>query len=118
IKTSSLPSTLTGNTAKVEALATAWKKVNAPFGRFGLDSLRASTKALIQPATQAGDLKYDKIETSITKLTDQRNALVNDIRSAMNDAAKGVAPIDSAQASRWIARANALDAEMATLANN
>jgi hypothetical protein len=118
IKTTSLPSTLTGNTAKVESLANAWKKVNAPFGRFGLDALRASTRALKQPSTQAGDLKYDQIETTITKLTDQRNALVNDIRSAMNDAAKGVAPIDSAEASRWIARANDLDAQMADLANH
>jgi hypothetical protein len=93
-------------------LGDAYKQINAPFGQFAKDTLTASTAALKQPDSTAGNLKYDQIEASIANLTLQRNALAGEIRQALNDAAAGGkgddGKIDDKQAKDWIKRANDL----------
>jgi hypothetical protein len=103
-----VPKTLDKHDKNVDALGAIYKQINAPFGQFGMDTLKASTTAIKQPATAAGDLKYDSIETQIANLTLQRNALAGAIRDALNDAAKGVAPIDQGDAKRWVTKGQAL----------
>jgi hypothetical protein len=95
-----------GNTT--DDLGAMYKQINAPFGKFGLDTLVASTAALKQPDTPAGNLKYDQIETTIANLTFQRNALAGQIRAALNAAAKGTAQIDESNAKDWISQGQAL----------
>jgi hypothetical protein len=91
-----------------EELGAAYKQVNAPFGQFALDTLQASTNALKQPATQAGDLNYDRIETQIANLTTERDTLASTVRAALNDAAAGNGSIDESQAKAWINQAQSL----------
>ena len=73
-------------------LGAMYKQINAPFGKFALDTLVASTSALKQENTAAGNLKYDSIEAQIANLTAQRNVVAGSIRDALNNAAKGRDP--------------------------
>jgi hypothetical protein len=99
---------------KADELGAIYKQINAPFGAFALDTLEASTNALKQPATLAGDLAYDSIETQIANLTLQRNVLAGAIRAALNDASPGNDEhgdsngIDENQAKAWIKQAQSL----------
>ena len=81
-----------------------------------MDTLTASTIALKQPGTTAGNLKYDSIETSIANLTSQRDVLAGTIRQALNDAAKGVSKIDQSNAKTWISQGQSLLDQAHTLA--
>jgi hypothetical protein len=102
------PKTLDKHDKTVEDLGAIYKQVNAPFGSFSQDLLTASTTALGEPDTTAGNLKYDSIESKIADLTSQRNTLAGTIRQALNDAAKGVAAIDKGDANAWITQAQSL----------
>jgi hypothetical protein len=85
-------------------LGSVFKQVNAPFGQFATDTLTASTAAI--KATD--ELKYDSIETAIANLTTERNALVAQVRTALNSAAAGKGKIDETQAKGWITQAQSL----------
>jgi hypothetical protein len=89
-------------------LGTIYKQVNAPFGQFASDTLVASTRALKQPPTTAGDLTYDSIEAQIASLTKQRDALAGQISAALNAAASGKGDINEQQAKGWIDQAQSL----------
>src|SRR5205823_2002533 len=102
LDTKALPNVQSGTVA--QQVGTAYKQLNAPFGRFASDTLVASTAAV--KSTDA--LKYDQIEAAIANLTTQRNALTGDIRQALNDAASGGSGIDASQASRWLTQAQSL----------
>ena len=97
-------------------LGAMYKQINAPFGKFALDTLVASTSALKQPDTAAGNLKYDSIETQIANLTAQRNVVAADIRAALNNAAKGSGKIDDGTAKDWITQGQGLLDAAAALA--
>ncbi len=86
-------------------LGAMYKQINAPFGKFALDTLVASTSALKQPNTAAGNLKYDSIEAQIANLTAKRNVVAGVIRDALNNAAKGSGKLDESNAKDWITRA-------------
>jgi hypothetical protein len=83
-------------------LGAMYKQINAPFGTFALDTLVASTSALKQENTAAGNLKYDSIEAQIANLTAQRNVIAGAIRDALNNAAKGTGSLDESSAKNWI----------------
>jgi hypothetical protein len=102
------PKTLDKHDKTVTQLGDLYKQINAPFGHFGMDTLKASTTALKQPGTTAGNLEYDSIETQIANLTLRRNTLAGVIRQALNDAAKGVSSIDNGDAKAWIGQAQSL----------
>src|SRR5262249_14531321 len=88
----------------VKPLMDAYEQVNASFRAFATATLAASTKAV----KSTDDGIYNNIEDSITSLTGQRDALVSQIRSALNDAASSDTPISSSQAQSWIDQANSL----------
>ena len=88
-------------------LGVIYEQVNAPFGQFGLDSLRASTSAL-KSGSAADDSRYASIETSIENLTSQRNALATKIRAGLNAAAFDDQALNEQQAKDWIDQAQSL----------
>lgn len=88
-------------------LGAAYEQVNASFGRFGLDLLTASTRAL-KSGSATSDSTYTSIETTIKDLTAKRNALADEIKAALNAAAFGIQAVNEQQAERWIDRAESL----------
>jgi len=67
-------------------------------------------------ASDAGDATYTSKEASIQNLTLQRDALVVQIRTALDGAAFGSQPIAAMQAASWVSQAQALLASADTLA--
>ena len=106
------PSTM--RSTDVKNLMKAYEQVNASFGDFSKYTLQASTKAL----ESTDDAKYNSIEDSISSLTSQRDALVVQIRAALNDAAFNDTPISSSQAQSWTNQANSLVAQAQALASS
>jgi len=107
-----VPQAMRGNQSTVEALADAYKQINAPFGQFALAMLSVSTAAL-----QADDATYNSLESSISSLTGRRDALATPIRAAFDAAAFAGTAIDTAQAQAWIAAAQSLLSDATTLAS-
>jgi uncharacterized protein len=95
-------------------LADAYKQLNAPFGKFGMDTLAATTEAM-KTGTAGNDADYAAFEQRLTDLTAQRDALAAQIRSALNDAAFGGASLNEQQAKSWIDQANGLIAAAGSL---
>ncbi|MBA3842430.1 MAG: hypothetical protein H0X39_07385 [Actinobacteria bacterium] len=85
-------------------LGGVYKQLDAPFGAFGMDTLVASTSAL----KSTDELRYDRIESGIVNLTQQRDTLTNAIRAALHDAAAHGGKVDESQAKSWIKQGDAL----------
>ena len=90
----------------VERLGAAYKQVNAPFGRFAMDTLIASTAALASDSP--GDSTYAGIENRILSLTADRDVLAGKIRAALHRAEFEGHEISKGQAKTWINQANRL----------
>jgi len=97
--------------SNVKPLMDAYEQVNASFGQFAAATLAASTRAI----KSTDDSEYNSIENSIADLTTQRDALVSQIRSALNAAAFSNTPIDPSTAAGWISTANSLIAQAQAL---
>jgi hypothetical protein len=85
-------------------LSQSYEQLNASFGSFALDTLKASTKAL----ASTDDSVYTSIEDQIADLTTQRDALASQIRAALNGAAFTNAPISNSQAGDFVSQAKTL----------
>ena len=96
-------------------LGAAYELVNASFGSFGLDLLKASTRAL-NSGSGADDSTYASTEDSIASLTSQRDGLAVQIRDALNAAAFNGQALNEQQAKAWIAQAQSLLDRAAALA--
>jgi hypothetical protein len=72
----------------VRRLGAAYEQINASFGQFSLDTLRASTTAL--KATD--DATYASIEDQIADLTADRDALAARIKEQLAEAVGGDRP--------------------------
>jgi hypothetical protein len=90
-------------------LSRTYKQLNAPFGAFGMATLRASTKALA--SNDSGDATYTSIEGKIQSLTTRRDALATEIKGALNGAEFKGQPINTLTALSLILRGNILLAE-------
>jgi hypothetical protein len=109
-----IPQSLRAHHETVLRLADAYKQLNAPFGKFGMDTLAATTEAM-KTGTAGNDADYAAFEQRLTDLTAQRDALAAQIRSALNDAAFGGASLNEQQAKSWIDQANGLIAAAGSL---
>ena len=87
-------------------LAQVYKQLNAPFGAFGMDTLKASTRALA--SNDAGDATYTSLEGQIQSLTAQRDALAAQIKAVLNGAAFDGKVLSTQQANNLIAQAQSL----------
>src|SRR5258705_3822606 len=88
------------------ALAQIYKQLNASFGEFAMDKLKASTKALA--SNDAGDATYTSIEGQIQSLTAQRDALAAQMIGLLEGAEFNGTAFSDAQAQSLIAQGEAL----------
>ena len=88
------------------ALAQIYKQLNASFGEFEMDTLKASTKALA--SNDAGDATYTSIEGQIQSLTAQRDALAAQMIGLLEGAEFNGTAFSDAQAQSLIAQGDAL----------
>lgn len=106
------PRALRAHRQSVRRLGAAYEQLNAPFGEFALETLKASTAAI----KSTDESKYSTIEHRIADLTDRRDALAERIKSGLNAAAFAGRPLDERTAKAEIARAHHLIQEAADLA--
>ncbi len=99
----------------VQALATAYKQLNASVGRFGTNTLIAATHGIV--SSGPGDARYTVIRVQLQTLEAQRDAVATNIKNALSAAEFNGTPISigtvlslTAQANTLIARAQALAA--------
>jgi hypothetical protein len=111
-----LPHGLVGGGDAVQQLGSAYEQLNAPFGKFAAETLKASTTGIESNAT--GDASYLSTEHQIQLLTVQRDQLADTIKTALDSAAFGGNPIDGHSTDQWIAQANKLIAQAAALAGD
>src|SRR5213082_194247 len=95
-------------------LAAAYKQLNASFGTFAMNTLKASTKGLA--SNDSGDSTYNSIEGQIQSLTSQRDALAAQIKGALDAATFDNQPLNSAQVQSWLSQAQSLQSQAAALA--
>ena len=96
-------------------VATLYKQLNASFGSFAMDTLKASTKALAS-GTPTDDSTYTSLESRIASLTSRRDALAAQIKAALNAATFDNHAMSNAQAGDLASRARALLDEAHALA--
>jgi hypothetical protein len=102
-------------TSDAVALGDMLKRLDAPFGQFGMDTLEGSTAALASDTNH--DNRYTTLEKSIASLTDQRDQVVDGIRALLAGAESGQA-IDHNQATQLLDRADGLLGRAAGLAGH
>jgi hypothetical protein len=102
-----IPPALAANRDKILRLGADYEQLNASFGQFAMDILRASTRAL-KSGSADDDSLYASIESSIEALTARRDALAGQIKAGLNAAAFTGQPISEDQAGSWIDQAESL----------
>ena len=95
-------------------LGAIYEQLNAPFGKFSMDTLTASTRAI----GSSDESVYNSIETSIQDLTGQRDVLASQIKAALDGAAFDNQNIQEEQAKDWIVAAQHLIDQAAALAGS
>lgn len=112
VQKSWLPNTLFEHSKTTTQLRDVYEQINAPFGQFAMDTLTASTKGI--EATD--ESVYEFYETSIDDLTNQRDDLAGQIKSAFDGAAFDGQQIKEKRAKDWIEQAQRLLDQAAALA--
>jgi hypothetical protein len=110
-----VPHELREHRRTINDLGAIYKQLNAPFGSFAMDTLKASTKA-IKGGSPSDDSRYTWIEEKIASMTTARDALASQIRGALDAAAFDDREINHHQARAWIRQAQALLNQSAALA--
>jgi hypothetical protein len=109
-----IPAAVKKNLGGFIQLADAYKQLNASFGTFAMNTLKASTHALA--SNDAGDATYNSIEGQIQSLTSQRDALAAQIKAALDAATFDGQVLNSAQVQSWLSQAQSLQSQAAALA--
>ena len=111
---SALPVGMRAHGATVLRLGQLYTQLEAPVGAFGLDTLRASTRALA--SNSPGDATYTKIEIELQHLGAQRDTVAARIHALLLGAAFDGQPVNVGQAQALIKRGDHVLAEAAVLA--
>ena len=82
---SALPSGMREHFGALTRLGQLYSQLEAPLGAFGMDTLKASTRALASDS--AGDATYTKIENELQRLGAQRDGVAGAIHSLLMGAA-------------------------------
>ena len=114
LETSVLPIAIETNVNAYQALGRAYKQLTAPFGQVGVDSLTYATANVITADATA----HQNYVTAIQAFTAQRNSLASTIRTYIDNAAFNGGPFDTKTANGYSKQAEALIAQMHTLAGN
>jgi hypothetical protein len=104
LTTKATPHPLVAHRAAVRQLGGVYEQLNASFGSFALDTLKASTAAL----ASTNETRCGLIESSIAALTTRRDALAHQIRNGLNTAAFDGQALNEVQALGGIAQAQVL----------
>ncbi len=102
-----VPQSLRAHRATLLKLANTYKQINAAFGRFAMDTLKVSTKALVS-GSAADDHVYTQLESKIESLTADRDALAGQMKTMLNAAAFDGQSINEVQALRLIVKGGVL----------
>ena len=109
-----LPPGMRMHRGTVLQLGQLYTQLEAPVGAFGLDTLRASTRALASNAP--GDATYTKIENELQRLGAARDAVAGQMRALLLGAAFAGRPVNVPAARALIKAGNQLLAQAAPLA--
>jgi hypothetical protein len=101
-----VPPSLRAHRDTLTELAEEYKQINASVGELGLATLRISTKAL--KSNTSGDSTYITLENKLARITDQRNALADQISDVLENAEFNNQPINEQQAKQLIQQADDL----------
>jgi hypothetical protein len=112
---SAVPQTLRAHRETLLRLGDVYKQLMAPFGSFGMNTLKASSAALAS-GSSSDDSTYTQIEGQISNLTDTRNALAAQIRTALNAAEFSGQALNEQVAKGWIAQGDDLLSQAAAIA--
>ncbi len=93
------PQALRSHRFSLFVLGEVYKQLNAPFGVFARDLLAASTNALLS-GTQTNDATYQHLESGITDLTNQRDALATRIKAFLDASSFAGTRFDEREAAR------------------
>jgi hypothetical protein len=108
-----LPAAMRVHGATLIRLGQVYSQLEAAVGAFGLDTLRASTKALASES--AGDARYTRIEGQLQRLGAARDVVALKMRAALLGAAFSGRALGERQARVLIAQGNRLLGEAAVL---
>jgi hypothetical protein len=114
IDRNALPKAMRTHTGLLVKLGDSFTQINAAVGEFGLNTLKASTKALASDS--AGDATYTKTENELIKLGSERDAIVSLMKTELYGAAFGGHPLNVKEANGLITAANGLLAQAAAIA--
>jgi hypothetical protein len=114
LNSSAIPSAIGGTLSTAETLAAVYKNLESPFGELALQSLIISTNALQSNAS--GDTTYVTLETDLASWTSQRNAIGQQMKAILDDAAFHGKPINVSQARVLIKKGRALLQKVSTCA--
>jgi hypothetical protein len=112
---SAVPQTLRAHRETLLRLGDVYKQLMAPFGSFGMNTLKASSAALAS-GSSSDDSTYTQIKGQISNLTDTRNALAAQIRTALNAAEFSGQALNEQVAKGWIAQGDDLLSQAAAIA--
>ena len=108
---SAVPHSVNVHRGVLQQLGTAYKQLDAPFGRLSMASLKIAT-AGIQTGSASDDSAYAAMDARLATWLSQRDALANQISAVINGAQLGGTAIDVHQAKDLTDQANALIAEV------
>jgi len=114
IARSALPAGMRVHRAVLLRLGRAYTAIEAPVGRFGLATLRASTKGLASAAP--GDSRYRGIERALGRLGAARDRVAGQMRTVLLGAAFAGQPVEVARANALVRQARRLLGEAELLA--
>ncbi|HEX6701680.1 MAG TPA: hypothetical protein VF101_13210, partial [Gaiellaceae bacterium] len=109
-----IPAAVKKNLTDFTQLADAYKQLNASFGTYAMNTLKASTRGLA--SNDANDQTYTSIEGQIQSLTSQRDGLAAQIKAALDAATFNGQALNSAQVQSWLSQAQNLQDQAAALA--
>jgi len=108
-----LPAGMRAHRGTLLRLGRLFTQLEAPVGAFGVDTLRASTRALA--SSSPGDATYTRIENALQRLGAARDAVGEQMRALLLAAAFAGRPLDVAAARALIRRGDQLLGQAAVL---
>jgi hypothetical protein len=112
LRSDATPRALQRHGGTVRELGDVYERLNASFGEFALETLKASTVAITATDEQA----YERIEQAIAALTAQRDALAPQIEADLEAAAFQDRALDERRARTEIDQAQSIVAAARALA--
>jgi hypothetical protein len=97
-----------------EQLAATYKQLNAPVGAYGHSTLNISTAALSSGSTN-DDSKYTFLEGALSDITSQRDAVADQIRTALDAAEFQGQPLDPVQSFELLAKSEEIQWQISLL---